>query len=729
VLILTADEYDELQTKIPEYCDVLVFNKIENEFQGTYDKLRLPCARRLGIFLFAYHQSLSTFMMIDDNIKTLKMNGCQDWDGFYDVMKREVSNHFCASVRTESFKEVREGELGSKVFMVNMEEIRKRVYSHTGIFSLFPFANNSHYWGEDYYMQIGLHVLANQQTQGYKIISEDVVCLNRSAKERNSFVNTGAKVEAFDPIDEELDIPILEDMRIRKTCSILNKIIESNIKRYQRRIRMIERANLQQKHAVANHVAVGQNVAELELLEGSFMQRFQGGIASMHYQPGFFRPYQVRGFNRVAETLSSQVRMVMATGVGKTYVQCQMMRHAYHAAKNGEHIFVVTPHISLVNQFYNGFIDFNTKETALPIPAEAVIKVCSHKQSCNVKALLLNQTVKAQKCLFIFCADSLEIFLEEMNYRLPNVPLILLDEYHIYASTTKMLAGCFKDKETMLIGLTATPPANDPLTTTVMTYTRAEGVREGYLAPVLADSLRAKFSLANVEHLITCLPELIKLYHPSYEDKVSLKELKGIVYLPTIEHCNRAVARLKENNIRCFSINSKNSKHKKELEEFLESDEPGVLVAVRMLRIGIDDRRLAWGIVGLNGKKNHHASFATMEQILGRFMRRQGDKIGYVLAFENVWKDVLMPLLKEQPVTLPVDPDYLAQEVDIAPFHIEPESIENFEIPEEEDEETSVDEETERSILQRCILGEEITALACAHLSAKDFGLSALDVD
>jgi hypothetical protein len=38
------------------------------------------------------------------------------------------------------------------------------------------------------------------------------------------------------------------------------------------------------------------------------------------------------------------------------------------------------------------------------------------------------------------------------------------------------------------------------------------------------------------------------------------------------------------------------------------------------------------------------------------------DKIGYVLSFDNVYKNIVAPMLMDQPVTLPVNPDYLSQE-------------------------------------------------------------------
>jgi hypothetical protein len=78
-----------------------------------------------------------------------------------------------------------------------------------------------------------------------------------------------------------------------------------------------------------------------------------------------------------------------------------------------------------------------------------------------------------------------------------------------------------------------------------------------------------------------------------------------------------------------------------------------------MLRIGFNAEDLAWVIIARNAQDTHNGR-AMIEQIIGRLMRLFGDKIGYVLAFDNVYK-IISKLLAKQPMTFRVDVDFLAQ--------------------------------------------------------------------
>ncbi len=80
-----------------------------------------------------------------------------------------------------------------------------------------------------------------------------------------------------------------------------------------------------------------------------------------------------------------------------------------------------------------------------------------------------------------------------------------------------------------------------------------------------------------------------------------------------------------------------------------------------MLKIGFNAKDLGWTIIAQNANAKKHTSRSNIEQMIGRVMRLNGDKIGYVLCFKDVLTEVVKPLLASQPITQRVNPDYLAQ--------------------------------------------------------------------
>ncbi|MBI2790352.1 MAG: DEAD/DEAH box helicase family protein [Gammaproteobacteria bacterium] len=671
VLVMPHEDYEKLKEQIPGSMDILAIKSLKSPSHGNFTKLSLAVSRRLATFLFAYHFKLSKFLMIDDNIKAVKFNARNGgWDRFYQLLENQLDDLLCVSIRTDSYKESRAGELGSKMFMINLEKMREKILCIKDIFALFPEAAKAHYWGEDDLMQLAMYSMAHQDSQGYQILDKGIACLIRSKMVRNLFAQSGVQAQPFGPMNEASLQKLTPEARrwVEESRSLLDGIILSNIRRYEKRKRAIERADLQAKHAIANRVQLLDSLESAVEIDDEldFIDRYQTMIESLEFDETIFRPYQIEGMKSIANITDNNVRLVLATAAGKTFMQCELMRIAYHRAKRGEHIIVVTPHIDLVNQFYDDFIRFNEKVTTddvdLRVPNEAIIKVCSHKQSCHVKALLMNESISHQTSILIFCSDSLDKFLEESEYSLPHVPIIFADEYHYYTSTVDKIVNELVDSEPLVIGSSATPPKNDPLSTTAFRYTRAQGVLDGYLAPVIADSLGVNYSKENVQLLITCLPKLLERYHPGFTNHSRLKNAKVIVYLPSIPDCQKAQSVLEQSHIRCYSIHSKNKKHKSELEEFLNSNGSGVILAVKMCKIGTNDPRIAGEIIGQNAKEKDHASRSNIEQMIGRAMRKLEDKIGYVLCFDNVLREVVSPMLASQKVTLPVSAEYLMQE-------------------------------------------------------------------
>lgn len=667
VLVLCEKEYIVLKDKLIPYFDVLLIHTIQSESHGVYTRLELPSCRRLAVFLAAHYFNLDTFLMIDDNIQVVKFESSEiKWNGFFNLLRSQMGKFLCVSVKTESNKVAKQGKLGSKIFMINMQELKKHISKRKDLFILFPFAKNQDYWGEDYYMQVALYTLMQKVSQGYHVLDEKIACLIRSNKNKNAFAAIGKRAKLFD-LPSQNDMQGLSDKFkacVENTLMTMNNLIQDNINRYNINKALIEDANLLKNHALANGIHPTEAKTELIFNEGkNFFERLKNAIKKISFISSVFREYQIKAIKNITDLNSLCAKLILATGSGKTYLQCELLRIAYHCMAQGEHLALVTPHIDLVNQFYRDFIEFNEKTTTdnlnLAVPPEAVLKVCSHRESCSVKTLLMNKEIANQRSIMIFCVDSLDKYLNESDHFIHNVPMFLLDEFHYYPSTVQNLIS--KSVRSLILGSSATPPPDTLLAETVFTYTRNQGVREGFLAPVIADSLGIDFSETNVLDLIQCLPLILKQYHPGFAKTDQLKDSKGVIYLPSIEECNTALEILKDKKIKAYSIHSQNPAHKKELQCFLESDEPGVLLAVKMLRIGFNAKDLAWAIIAQN-PKDDYAGRSDVEQEIGRVMRKMGDKIGYVLCFDNIYKNIVAPMLAKQPVTLPVNPDYLSQD-------------------------------------------------------------------
>jgi hypothetical protein len=173
-----------------------------------------------------------------------------------------------------------------------------------------------------------------------------------------------------------------------------------------------------------------------------------------------------------------------------------------------------------------------------------------------------------------------------------------------------------------------------------------------------------------------------------------------------------------------------------------------------MCKIGTNDPRIAGEIIAQNAKPKDYSSRSNIEQMIGRAMRKQGDKIGYVLCFDNVFRGVVSPLLASQKLTLPVSTEYLMQETFyytkdkvhwfvgdnddvelkkriLTPgsgykivFKIEPKPIRNFHIEEypdseEDDDEAELEDNIKEETLRLALFGVNSAQLFSAYPKSK----------
>lgn len=651
VWVLTEAEYGSLQSSIPKHQDALILRSLSG-VTGDFENLSLLTCRRIGIFLCAYLYKLNHFLMIDDNIERVNLNGMEsekasgcDWDVVYDTLLAAQQDRVCLSVRTESHKESRAGELGSKIALLDMSKIRERL-NLEDMFLLFPSLRDVSKWGGDYYLQLMLHAIFGQT--GYGIAEKEVMTLIRAKQEQNAFVNhnrqAGDKLQQWAHPYEPLTIYGVSEEKIgwlNQTITQMNQIIHQNYQRYYDKLTKLGRVDLLRAHAAANqqptHVLLDADVNAYASL--------QEAIASITFQEGVHYPHQIKAIQSIKDCGENDAaKIVMATGTGKTRVQCELARIAYHQMKKGC-VIIVTPQISLMNQFYNDFIEFADKETSnlsLQIPKKAIIKISSASDSVSGKALLKNRKIKQQKSIWIVCERSFVKLKDKLSDYNPS--LILLDEYHGYTSTAMSL---LKGVRPLTIGLTATPPeeANEPFSKTIYQYSLQDAQKAGHLVPLLIDNYYCDYLAAYrgegqhaLRQRVMELPQVLEQrQHPQSEkaQKTHLKDKKGIVYLPSIELLKLAKQQLKKFAIFCKGIYSEKGERRNErnLQAFKDRDN-GVLLACGMLREGFDDGKVSWVINMLSTVREQG-----LLQILGRVLRKDTsapEKIGYIIAFKDV---------------------------------------------------------------------------------------------
>ncbi len=347
-------------------------------------------------------------------------------------------------------------------------------------------------------------------------------------------------------------------------------------------------------------------------------------------------------------------RFWMATGSGKSRILFELARIAYLQASKGQHVVIVTPFIDLVKQLLSKFIEFRkcntTQDVDLTVPLDAIKTVSSDSES-NKNSQLSNIFFAKQKSITIFCSVSFFKRIDEDPTFLDNIPLYLLDEYHLYHNNTINLSkklSTHQDKK-MLLGFTATPPKEDTFKTTAFSYTFLEGVKDGYLAPIQVGKLGGNYSKENVNILTRKLPSMVtNQNHPGFTDK-KLKDLKGIIYLPSVKHCQEANIILEEYGIKCYGIHNENTNSDRDLKDFIKNKKPCVAVACKKLSVGFDCKDVMWEIDG-KGANTSYESKINKEQMIGRLSRKENNddnKTGYILSFNDVADNVIQPLIEK----------------------------------------------------------------------------------
>ncbi|MCS5711489.1 DEAD/DEAH box helicase family protein [Candidatus Berkiella aquae] len=707
ILVLTQQEYSSLKDLVPDDMDVLVLVRINSNTHGEYADLSKLTARRIGIFLMAHHWNLNHFVMLDDNIKGINYQIDDDaistipnhFEKFYTLLLSQLKNQGCVSIATESNRISAQGQLGSKCFLINMQLIRQQLTSLESVFLLQPPAHEVHKSCEDYYFQILLHVMLER---GYQVISRDIATLQRSHKEQNSCVNAQIRAEIF--TGPRFPLPPQQQSWLEQTLKMLNQLIEKNINDYQEKQAQIMTIDIGPTHIRAHEESAHQfsdsgtssfspplvlkkkqpksatsnasrsitpqvtaAATSLPLLcsegtETRFIDRFQTLLSTWQDNDGLLYDYQVKAIKAVGQQNSPFSCLEIPTGCGKSIIQYRLASLAFSLLDREELVMVVSPQIQLTRQLYESFLEGYKIFNETQFDNTRIITVSSDNQSCSLRLLAENKKFHKEKHIVIICLESFErfhqLFPEQMRQR---VRLVLLDECHDYPNAVEKLPTLGL-QDTLVVGCSATLLSNTALGKPIFTYPIAQAIQEGRLAPVIVDSLGVNYSKENVKKLIQCLPLILQHQpHPGFKETETLASTKTMVFLPKRSDCNKAYDVLSKANIPCFIIHSENEECKADLKRFVQQTRYGVVLCVRMLFLGFNDLNIGTVIIAQNktkAKKQKHVN--AIKQMFGRAIRKNNDKIAYVLTFENTKKKIIDPILAEVAHTYPASSDYLA---------------------------------------------------------------------
>ncbi|WP_412754450.1 DEAD/DEAH box helicase [Legionella donaldsonii] len=680
-LICTEEESIQLLPYLSSQLDLLVISKIESKYYGVYSEAGSITARRLAAFLFAYYAHCPQFALLDDNIASLSFSPeiipSDSWDSVMDFLGLQTAEQASLSVGTLGGHKKRPGELGSKFFMVNMQLIRQMLQAEEDLFCLFPEAAQAKKWGEDYYFQIVLHYLfAEQNIAGYGILPLEKIGLFRSKQQKNLFAATGKKAELFELPCPIQAVPSPFHGIIKAAIKELNQIIEKNYRHHEDYEGSMQQVDLLSLHAKANGQRLDLVASRPSLVQSAaeFKTCFAQFIHGYDFASTPLRGYQVEAI-QAAASYSGPSRLVMATGSGKSLIQSTLALMAYHTAAANQSVFIVTPHIELVIQFYQDLLRYNNalqrENNPLSIPQQQIITVSSHTQSISAIALLKNQRIHQQSTIIICCEDSFKKILESQSM-IHRAALILLDEYHEYTATVKNLIAELPSDAPMVIASSATPPNQDLIKNTLYSFSLQQALNSPFHAPLIVDTINIPYSLANLNLILKWLPKILRnQYHPGFQEGVTLAETKGLIYLKSIELCNKAQKILREAGLNAYAIHSDNALSLEEVKQFVQSNQPGILLAVRKLRFGFDCPDLAWEFI--LRPPSQQTARQDIEQMLGRVIRHYQDKLGYVVTFEDIYKQHIHPLIQNQEKLPALSTDYLAN-ADAKEYHLQDDS-------------------------------------------------------
>jgi superfamily II DNA or RNA helicase len=312
------------------------------------------------------------------------------------------------------------------------------------------------------------------------------------------------------------------------------------------------------------------------------------------------REYQKRTIKQVLELTSKGAKKIMIvapTGAGKTVISSAI-------AKEFKSLFIV-PRIILADQ---------TKEAF----------------GSNYEILQGDRKPKNENSGVIATIQTLRRRHKIDDEYFKKFELLIIDEYHINSNENyrKELEKRFSS-ESVLIGVTATPEAENGVTFSGFEYVISTTIEEltslSYLAKFLIqqvlllddseleinkktndfteESLAVEFSKK--------IPEVVDIFAKEWKNR------KSLIFVPSIKDTYLVQEKLNEFGIESEVYHSKLTK--KQLKTIMDNFKSGklkVIINVSMLTTGFDDREVKFGLIARTTQ-----SSALWVQMIGRFLR------------------------------------------------------------------------------------------------------------
>lgn len=664
VLVMTESEYHEVSASLPAGVAVIVLDRLISETHGDFNEgLQLLTSRRIAVFLLAHYWNLSDFMMMDDNITGLKLNTEDDVFDFaqvYDLLKNAMGSAAVISMETDSHRNSKPSQLGSKLFVIDMSKIAQKFKDGSDLFGLFPPAREFRFCAEDYYMQLVVHHagIAPEGELAYRLFSKEHAALNRDRKRHtvNACKNAQVRAQEFSLPSSYLDEvsnPWLFSC-LNNAVTMLNKIIKSNRNLYEYNARLCATTDLSRAHAKVHHQQVDGLENHSYNRSGSFVDELQNKLSGCSLPPGL-RYYQAEAVRAIADLDGERGFYDIAAGAGKSMIQYIISVIGFGLLHDDEFIAVVTPQVNIVKQLLERFFTYHHDQESDFSPYH-IVSVSSDPGSIHLEVLLKNSTLK--KNIIIFCTESFLRFSREEVYRhlFQRVRVLLFDEYQEYYRQLEQNIDHYPADQ-LILGLSATPPKQSILKELVYRYSLTQAIKDGYLAPIWVQSLMNNCgeSGVNIQFLLEKLPLILENeYHPSPGGK-TLKDLKGMVFVPSIKDCKLLAMRLEAAGIPCTAVHTGEQVN---LQELAAIESNHVIIAVQMLRYAYDDPNVDYIVIAQDLSEFKEHDIQMLIQMVCRGSRPKLNKINLILTTDDNIKNMPAEILNS-PMTVCPDSKFM----------------------------------------------------------------------
>jgi hypothetical protein len=405
ILVITTKQFETLRNKVTSGVDLLVVEALQSPTHQEYLELGLLNSRRIAAFICAMYLNecfkIPHAIMSDDNIRAVYLNPqinsseVSNWHSFFNEMTNQLvlADSVCvslATISTNQLRKNREGELGSKIFMFDLNQLNEKL-QHDMLQYFVPFypaiANN--FWGEDYYFQLMFAHLFSDRGVGYKVLPSEQYGIVRATKSQNICQSVMKPVEALvakrlTTLLSKKSILLLNEMHYHENKSALFiigctlKELQDSVVRsmeiYKKIHISFENTDLMLRHAKANSIPYApKNITYRPAIDDvNFIPQLRKTLEELAYRPGFLKDYQQILIQQLITKLDDQQsspegffgQFKMATGTGKTYIQA-ILAFATLLTGTRRPIIVVTPQKCLVEQTYRDFLKITHRSLKL----------------------------------------------------------------------------------------------------------------------------------------------------------------------------------------------------------------------------------------------------------------------------------------------------------------------------------------------------------------------------